>query len=156
MDIPPNAKVRASDGQVGKVSELVTDESGTVTHFVLQESRKQSVTLPLSAIDRVEGDTVYLKLDKEAVKELPIIAQTRRSRKGESNVELVARVFRDPAKDNEESARDALEYVEDLHRRRVIRILNAALLRLRFCSIGSTKSDLNQGTNSNDLLISNS
>jgi uncharacterized membrane protein len=128
MDIPLNAKVRATNGKVGEVSEVITDECGAVTHFVLQESHKRSVTLPLSAVDRVEDDTVYLKLDKEEIKELPTITQTRRSAKGETNVELVARVFRDPEKDNEQSARDALKFVEELHQQHTFKILNAALL----------------------------
>jgi len=34
------------------------------------------------------------------------------------------------------------------------KILKLALIALRFCSIGLTKSDLNQGANSNDLSIS--
>jgi hypothetical protein len=32
---------------------------------------KKEVTIPVSAIDRIEEDTVYLKLDKKAVESLP-------------------------------------------------------------------------------------
>jgi uncharacterized membrane protein len=114
------------------VGELISDESGeTVTHFVLYEGRrrgKKEVALPLSAIDRIEGNTVYLKLDKEAIEKLPTLPRKRKYEKGEADVELVARVFNDSDKDNEQSAREALEFAHDLHQRSVIKILNAALL----------------------------
>ena len=132
MDIPLNAKVRASDGQVGLVGGLISDESGgAVTHLVLQEGHlwgKKEVTLPVSAVDRVEGDTVYLKLDKKAIAQLPTVPQRRGYVKGEADIELVARVFGDPEKDNAKLAQEALEFVEDLHRRRTFKILNAAVL----------------------------
>jgi uncharacterized membrane protein len=130
--IHPGARVEATDGHLGTVSGLVVDDSGkTVTHFVLEQShrlRKTEVTLPLSAIDRREGDTVYLKLDREAVKQLPAIPLRKHYVAGETNVELVARVFRSEDKDNEQQALDALEFAEDLHRRGTIRVLNAAVL----------------------------
>lgn len=128
MEIVLKAKVQASDGHVGTVAKLVEDEKGTVTHFVLEKAHKREVTLPLSAVDRVEGGTVYLTLDKEAVGKLPDLPQTRRAAKGETDIELVARVFRDPDQDNEQLAREALDFVEDLHRRHTFKILNAALL----------------------------
>jgi uncharacterized membrane protein len=130
--IHAGARVEATDGHLGMVSGLVVDDSGeNVTHFVLEQShrlRKTEVTLPLSAIDRREGDTVYLKLDRAAVKQLPAIPLRKHYVAGETNVELVARVFRSEDKDNEQQARDALEFVEDLHRRHTIRVLNAAVL----------------------------
>jgi uncharacterized membrane protein len=130
--IHAGARVEATDGHLGTVSGLVVDDSGqTVTHFVLEQShrlRKTEVTLPLSAIDRREGDTVYLKLDREAVKQLPAIPLRKHSVAGETNVELVARVFRAEDKDNEQQALDALDFAEDLHRQRTIRVLNAAVL----------------------------
>ena len=132
MDIPLNAKVRASDGQIGLVGGLISDESGeTVTHLILQEGHlwgKKEVALALSAVDRVEGDVVYLKLDKKAIERLPTIPQRRKYVEGKAEVELVARVFRDPDKDNERLAREALEFVEDLHRRHTFKVLNAAVL----------------------------
>jgi uncharacterized membrane protein len=66
---------------------------------------------------------VFLKLDKKAVAQLPSIPVKRRYAEGEVGVELVARVF-----DNPDQASEALEFVEDLHRRQVIKILNAAVL----------------------------
>jgi uncharacterized membrane protein len=112
---------------VGVVSELgAADVGADASHFVLQEGHlwgKKVVTLPLSAIDRVEGDTVYLKLDKEAIEKLPTIPLKRAFVKGEEDIELVVRVF-----DSPEKAAEALEFVKDLKQRRVIKILNAAIL----------------------------
>jgi hypothetical protein len=74
LALRPGMQVEATDGPVGHVGELLAEEGSDETgHFVLQEGRRgqQEVTLPVSAIDRVEGDTVYLKLDKEALDRLP-------------------------------------------------------------------------------------
>lgn len=121
------ARVEASDGYIGLVGELVVDESsGQVTHIVLQEGHlwgKKEMTLPLSAIDRVLGDTVYLKLDKEAVGLLPTIPLKRSYIAGEADIELVIRVFDDTHK-----ADEALEFVEELRKQKTIKILNAAVL----------------------------
>jgi uncharacterized membrane protein len=135
MDIPLNAKVRASDGQIGLVGGLVSDESGeTVTHLIVHKGHlrgKVELVLPLSAVERVEGDTVYLKLDKQSIEQLPTLPRKRKYVEGEANVELVARVFNEPNKDNERLAREALDFVEDLNRRQTVEILNAALLGKR-------------------------
>jgi uncharacterized membrane protein len=125
--VEPGAHVEATDGRVGVVSELGAAEEGAdASHFVLQEGHlwgKKVVTLPLSAVDRVEGDTVYLKLDKEAVAKLPTTPLKRAYVKGEDDIELMIRVF-----DSPEKAAQALEFVEGLKQRRVIKILNAAIL----------------------------
>ena len=132
MDIPLNAKVRASDGQIGVVGGLVSDESrDSVTHLILQEGHlwgKEEVAIPLSAVDRVEGEIVYLKLDRAAVEKLPTLPRKKKYAEGEADVELVARVFGSPDQDNERLAREALEFAQDLHRRHVFKLLNAALL----------------------------
>jgi hypothetical protein len=101
------------------------------THLIVQKGRRRGkveLTLPLSAVERVEGDTVYLKLDKKAIEQLPALPRKRRYEQGEANVELVARVFKDPDKDNEQLARKALDYVEELHKSQTIQMLDAALL----------------------------
>jgi uncharacterized membrane protein len=127
-----DARVQATDGRVGAVGDLIMDETGAnVTHFVLQEGHlwgKREVALPVSAIDRVEGDTVYVKLDKKAIEKLPTIPRKKEYVEGKEDIELVARVFNDPDKDNEALASEALEFVEDLRRQHVFKILNAAVL----------------------------
>jgi sporulation protein YlmC with PRC-barrel domain len=79
-------RVDATDGHVGTVSELVVaPDAERITHLVLTEGHlwgKKEVTVPLSAVDRVEDDTVYLKLDREAVEQLPAVPLKRHHRKG--------------------------------------------------------------------------
>ncbi|MGD8465227.1 MAG: DUF1269 domain-containing protein [Anaerolineae bacterium] len=120
-------RVEATDGHVGTVGELVVNpQSGEITHFVLEEGHflgKRELTLPLSTVDRVEGTTVYLKLDKKAIQKLPAVPLKRRYVEGQTQIELIARVF-----DDAQRADKALEFVEDLRRRKVFKILNAAVL----------------------------
>ena len=123
-------QVEASDGHIGEVGEFLIDpHSGHVTHIVLEEGHfwgTSAITLPLSAIDHVAEDTVYLKLTKEAVESLPSIPVKRRRGKKEvegKNVELLARVFDDPGQ-----AEETLEFVKDLKKRKVLKLLHTALL----------------------------
>jgi uncharacterized membrane protein len=57
-------RVEASDGYIGTVGELLIEpESGQITHIVLKEGHlwgKRELTLPLSAIDRVEDEGIDL------------------------------------------------------------------------------------------------
>jgi uncharacterized membrane protein len=124
------AWVEATDGHVGTVGELVIDPaSGEITHLVMEGGHlwgKREITVPLSAIDRVEMDTVYLNLDKQAIEKLPSIALTRHYRKAKAegkSVELVTQVFEQP-----DGAKQALEVVDDLQRHKGLKILDAATL----------------------------
>jgi sporulation protein YlmC with PRC-barrel domain len=71
------AKVRATDGRVGQVDEFLVDpETGHITHLVLREGLpwdRKHVNIPVSEIDRIEENTVYLKRDKKGVGDLPFI-----------------------------------------------------------------------------------
>lgn len=123
-------RVEATDGYVGRVGGLLAEEdTDVVSQVVLEEGHlfgQREVALPLLAIDRAQGDTVYLRLDKAAIERLPPLPVERRRRKDEdrpTNIELVARVYDTPAKAN-----DGLEFVEGLHRQKVLKILNAAVL----------------------------
>jgi sporulation protein YlmC with PRC-barrel domain len=83
-------KVEARDGRVGHVGELVLDlESGHISHLVMEEGHlwaKKEVTLPVSAIDYLFEDTVYLKLNKSDIEQLPTVPVSRHhaSPKGET------------------------------------------------------------------------
>jgi uncharacterized membrane protein len=121
-------RVAATDGPIGEVEELLVDASSEhITHLVLLESHflgKKEITLPISAIDRLEDDTVYLKLDKEAIERLPSIPVKRFfGRPGSRQIELVARVFDGPDK-----AEKALETWEEWHRFHTVTVQNAAIL----------------------------
>jgi len=70
-----DARIEATDGDVGKVDELIIDpETNKVSHLVLRKGRlwsKRDVTIPLEAVDHVAGDVIYLRLDKKAIEQLP-------------------------------------------------------------------------------------
>jgi uncharacterized membrane protein len=69
------ARVEATDGSVGQVDELlINSNTHQITHLVLLERHiltKREITIPISQIDRVDEDTVYLKLDRQSVEQLP-------------------------------------------------------------------------------------
>jgi hypothetical protein len=68
-------RVEAADGQVGRVDEFLVDPvSERITHLRMREGhlwRKREVTIPVDQIDQVDFDTVYLKLSKHQVEQLP-------------------------------------------------------------------------------------
>jgi sporulation protein YlmC with PRC-barrel domain len=82
LAIRRGAKVEATDGHVGRVDEFLVDPAnGHITHLVLREGHLWSpkeVTIPVSQIDRIEENTVYLKLDKHSIEVLPAIPIRRR------------------------------------------------------------------------------
>ena len=72
------ARVEATDGHVGEVSELViipeSAREAHVTHVVLRKGRlfgHEDIAVPVSEIDRVDEGIVYLKIDEDAVEALP-------------------------------------------------------------------------------------
>ena len=69
------AEVEATDGPVGHVDEFLVDPaSERITHLVLRQGHLwglRDVTIPASAIERVVGDVVRLKLSKHEVGLLP-------------------------------------------------------------------------------------
>ena len=73
--------VQATDGKIGQVDELMVEpESWRITHVVLRHGHlwgKKEVTLPLSDIDHVTEDEVYLKIDKATVESRPSIPVKR-------------------------------------------------------------------------------
>ena len=75
--INKGAVVLATDAQVGKIDELVIDpKTYRITHLVLRQHellKQKEITIPVSAIERVEMDTVYLKIGKEEVASLPTV-----------------------------------------------------------------------------------
>lgn len=82
LAVRPGTRVEATDGHVGHVGEFLAEPgSEHITHFLLQEGHlwaKKEVTVPVSAIDHLQGDTLYLNLDKRAIEELPTVPFRRR------------------------------------------------------------------------------
>lgn len=75
------ARVEATDGHVGQVDEfIINPKNNKITHLMLREGHlwgQKDVTIPISEIEHVESDVVYLKLDKEAIAHLPTIPVKR-------------------------------------------------------------------------------
>ncbi len=69
------ARVEATDGYVGQVDELLINSNNMqVTHLVLLERhilKHREITIPVSQIDHIAEDTIYLKLDRRSVEDLP-------------------------------------------------------------------------------------
>ena len=78
------ARVRATDGRVGRVDEFLVDpDSGHITHLCLRESHlrgEKVICIPVSEIGEIKEKVVHLKVDKEAVASLPSVAVKRRWR----------------------------------------------------------------------------
>ena len=81
LGIHRGARVHATDGKVGWVNEFVTiPTNGEITHLLLREGHLwgcKEVAIPISAIERIEERTVYLKLDKREVQALPSVPVRR-------------------------------------------------------------------------------
>jgi sporulation protein YlmC with PRC-barrel domain len=82
LGVRREAKVKATDGTVGRVGEFVIDPaSGNITHLLLQGGHlwdHEEVTIPITEIERIEEGTVYLALDKKGVKALPTVPVRRK------------------------------------------------------------------------------
>jgi len=75
LAVRQGARVEATDGRVGRLDEFLVDPvSERVSHLVMREGHlwgKRDVTIPVSQIDRLGEDAVYLKLNKKQVEALP-------------------------------------------------------------------------------------
>jgi sporulation protein YlmC with PRC-barrel domain len=81
VEIRRSSVVSSSDEDaVGHVDGFLVDDSDCITHIVLARGhlwKKREVTIPLSAIDKVETDLVTLKLTKQELGELPAVKVRR-------------------------------------------------------------------------------
>jgi hypothetical protein len=81
VSVHRGAKVEATDGPVGQVDELLINSNNMhITHLILRERhvlKQREVAIPVSQIDHGDEDTLYLKLDKKSVEELPTVPVQR-------------------------------------------------------------------------------
>lgn len=72
--VRPGARVEATDGMVGEVEDLLIDANNLqITHLVLLEQpilKKKTITIPVSLIDRVDENAIYLKVDRQSLEAL--------------------------------------------------------------------------------------
>jgi len=77
LAIHRGADVEATDGRVGKIDEfLVEPANGHITHLIMREGHiwdQKEVTIPVSKIDHVEDNIVYLNVSKSEILALPTI-----------------------------------------------------------------------------------
>lgn len=73
--------VYASDGRVGRVDEFMVDpKTDSISHLIMREGHlwgQKDVTIPVSQIERLETDAVYLKITKKRIEELPVVPVKR-------------------------------------------------------------------------------
>lgn len=81
VTIHRDALVKATNGRVGQVVRfLIQPPSGLITQLVLRQGhlwRKKEVTIPVSEIERIEKEIIYLKLDKRSLETLPAVPVRR-------------------------------------------------------------------------------
>lgn len=75
------ARVRATDGRVGRVDEFLVDpDSGNITHLCLRKEHvlgDKQICIPVSEIGEIKEKVVHLKVDKEAIASLPSVPVKR-------------------------------------------------------------------------------
>jgi len=83
VEVRRSSVVSTSDDEaVGHVDGFLVDDSDHITHIVLARGhlwKKREVTIPMSAIDKVETDLVTLKLTRQELGELPAVKVRRLS-----------------------------------------------------------------------------
>ena len=71
------AHVDAGDGRVGKVDELVINrDTGDLAYVIMRHGHlwhKEEICVPITDVDHIADDIIYLKLDKAGVEALPVL-----------------------------------------------------------------------------------
>jgi uncharacterized membrane protein/uncharacterized protein YrrD len=119
-------EVEATDGTVGRIHDLLYDEeSGQLTHFVLREGDpwgRKDVLMPISLVDTVGKDKVYLAIDKETVA-ATLLAVSTHWQAGAGEVEMVVLISESDA-----TAKEALEGITKAAKQDELKVHNAAIL----------------------------
>src|SRR5512133_1483277 len=120
--------VEALDGPVGKVGELLIDPASEQgTHFSLMKGHhwgKKEVAIAISEIERGDSDTIYLKIDKARIEQLPSLPVDRTWNEVHAT-DLELMVWTYEARDQ---ANKALEQLHDLSQKYAIELLNTTVL----------------------------
>ena len=74
MAVHRGASIEATDGHIGRIEEfLVNSNDQHLTHLVLEKGHlwhKKELTIPMSAIAKMDEEYIYLNIDKATVKSL--------------------------------------------------------------------------------------
>ncbi|MFL5969259.1 MAG: PRC-barrel domain-containing protein [Gaiellaceae bacterium] len=75
VEIRRASNVVTADGEhAGEVDGFLVDDADNITHFVLERGHlwgRREVTIPISAVAKVESDSLTLTLSKDEIGELP-------------------------------------------------------------------------------------
>ncbi len=122
--------VEAKDGYIGDIGEFLIDpESGKISHIVLLKGHlwgRKELSLPISVIDHVLHNTVYLKLEKNSIEmlpEIPIQRDYQQQEIREKKHEVIASVY-----DKPDGADDTLTFLNKLSKSGVLDIKHAAVM----------------------------
>jgi uncharacterized membrane protein len=120
--------VEAQDGFAGYVGELLIDpQSKQVSHFLLMKGHgwgKREIAIQVSMIDRVAEETIYLKINKEKIGQLPSLPVKRDWDEVLANeLELMVWVFQ-----GKDQAKNASREVQELCKQYAIELLNATVI----------------------------
>jgi hypothetical protein len=73
--------VEATDGRVGRIDEFLVDPTTMrITHLVMRTGHvwgQKDITIPLVQIDRITDGSVYLRLNKRQIEQLPALKVRR-------------------------------------------------------------------------------
>ena len=134
------AYVDASNGHVGTIEEIIIEpETGRASQIVIHTDgrNRQELNLPISVIDRVEGDTVILKLTMKEIKSLPSVP-VEYSKSGKLRYSLVIRIF-----DKVDGAEQAYQSWKDVWSKQSNRFTHSVAIVMRDKSGNATFKDLN-------------
>lgn len=122
------AGVEAVDGFVGRVGELILDPaSGHVLYFTMMRDHlwgKKEITIPLAYVDHTDVDTVYLKVDKKMIEDLPSFLVNRpRKEDNATDLDVMVWSFQGTAQVDE-----ALNLLKELENVKKIHLFNVAFI----------------------------
>lgn len=67
-----HTQIEARNGHIGQFEQFrIMVETGQITHFIFQRGHlweRKNAILPITAVDCIEGETIYLKLNKAEIK----------------------------------------------------------------------------------------
>ncbi len=120
--------VEAVDGPVGEVGELLIDsQTRQVSHFLLMKGHlwgKKEVAIAVSEIERGDEDTIYLKIPKAAIEQLPSLPLNRTwNEVFATELELMVWTY-----EGKDQAQKALDQVHELSEKYAIELLNTTVL----------------------------
>ncbi len=120
--------VEAMDGPAGQVGELLMDpDSGKITHFLLMKGHgwgKKEIAVQVSLIDRIESETIHLKIDKEKIGQLPSLPVKRTwDEVLATELELMVWVF-----EGKDLAQQSYQQVKELCTQKAMDLLNATVI----------------------------